>query len=56
MNGDTMSDTMTAQRLELTTWQSLALTGVLAGSCPDWDTPAHRLTDLGGGRVGVPAG
>lgn len=42
-----MSTTMNAQRLELTTSQSLALAGVLSGIRPDWDTPAHRLVSLG---------
>ena len=48
-----MSTTMNAQRLELTTSQSLALAGVLAGIRPDWDTSAHRLVSLGG-REGFP--
>lgn len=42
-----MPSTMTAPLLVLTASQTLALAGVLAGIRPDWDTPAHRLTNLG---------
>lgn len=44
-----MSATMTAQLLELTPSQSVALAGVLAGIRPDWDRPDHHLASLGAG-------
>lgn len=40
---------MTAQQLNLTPVQSLALAGVFAGIRPGWDTPAHRLANIGTG-------